>query len=79
KSTAKKSTAKKSTAKKSTAKQSTAKRGGTKRAAPRKSASPLERVKRVASGVVEQAQSAMSSGVDAVKELGENIVERVSG
>jgi hypothetical protein len=36
-------------------------------------------VKRVATGVVEQAQSAMSSGVDAVKELGENIVERVAG
>jgi hypothetical protein len=36
-------------------------------------------VKRVASGVVEQAQSAVSHGVDAVKELGENIAERVTG
>jgi hypothetical protein len=36
-------------------------------------------VKRVATGVVEQAQSAVSHGVDAVKELSENIVDRVSG
>ena len=39
----------------------------------------LARVKRVATGVVEQAQSAMTHGVEAVKELGENIVDRVSG
>jgi hypothetical protein len=36
-------------------------------------------VKRVATGVVEQAQTAVSHGVDAVKELGENIVDRVTG
>jgi len=35
-------------------------------------------VKRVASGVVEQAQNAVVSGYEAVKELGENLVERVS-
>jgi hypothetical protein len=29
--------------------------------------------------MVEQAQSAVSTGVEAAKELGENIVERVSG
>jgi hypothetical protein len=36
-------------------------------------------VKRVASGVVEQAQTAVSNVAEAAKELGENIVERVSG
>jgi hypothetical protein len=36
-------------------------------------------VKRVASAVVEQAQSAAVSGYEAVKGLGENIVGRVSG
>ena len=53
-------------------------RSQAKRSSGRKT-SPLDRVKRVATGVVEQAQTAVSHGVDAVKELGENIVERVSG
>jgi hypothetical protein len=39
----------------------------------------VDRVKRVATGVVEQAQTAVSQGVDAAKELGENIVDRVTG
>jgi hypothetical protein len=39
----------------------------------------VARVKRVATGVVEQAQTAVSQGVDALKELGETLVERVSG
>jgi hypothetical protein len=69
---------KKSAAKRSSAKRSTAKRSSAKRSGGRKT-SPLARVKRVATGVVEQAQSAMTHGVEAVKELGENIVERVSG
>jgi len=38
----------------------------------------VNRVKRVATEVVEQAQTAVSQGVDAAKELGENIVERVT-
>jgi ribosomal protein S17E len=36
------------------------------------------RVKRVASGVMEQAQNAVVSGFETVKELGENLVDRVS-
>jgi hypothetical protein len=36
-------------------------------------------VKRVASGVAEQAQNAAVSGFEAVKEIGENIVDRVTG
>jgi hypothetical protein len=71
---AKRGGAKKGGAKRSSAKRSTAKRSGGGR-----KTSPLDRVKRVATGVVEQAQTAVSHGVDAVKELGENIVERVSG
>jgi hypothetical protein len=55
------------------------KRSTAKRSGGRRKTSPLDRVKRVATGVVEQAQTAVSHGVDAVKELGENIVERVSG
>jgi len=54
------------------------KKAAVKKAAKRRS-SPLARVKRVATGVVEQAQSAVTHGVEAVKELGENIVDRVSG
>jgi hypothetical protein len=37
------------------------------------------RVKRVAGGVVEQAQHAVVTGFEAVKELGETIVDRVTG
>jgi hypothetical protein len=39
----------------------------------------MSRVQRVAGGVVEQAQSAVSTGYEAAKELGETIVERVTG
>jgi hypothetical protein len=60
-------------------KKSSAKRSSAKRSGGARKSSPLARVKRVATGVVEQAQSAMTQGVEAVKELGENIVERVSG
>jgi hypothetical protein len=35
-------------------------------------------VKRVATGVAEQAQNAVATGFEAVKELGENIVDRVT-
>jgi hypothetical protein len=80
---AKKSSARGSTSR-SAAKRSAAKKGGAKKSTAKRSpvrrkTSPLDRVKRVATGVVEQAQTAVSHGVDAVKELGENIVERVSG
>jgi hypothetical protein len=76
---AKRGGAKKSAVKKSSAKRSTAKRSSAKRSGGGRKNSPLDRVKRVATGVVEQAQTAVSHGVDAVKELGENIVDRVSG
>jgi hypothetical protein len=48
------------------AKSSSARRGGT------------SRVKRVAGGVVEQAQHAVVSGLEAVKEFGEGLVDRVT-
>jgi hypothetical protein len=83
KSSAKKSSARGTTsrgaAKRGGAKKSTAKRSTGKRTGGGRKSSPLARVKRVATGVVEQAQSAVSHGVDAVKDFGENIVERVTG
>ena len=39
----------------------------------------LERVSSVAKQVAHQAQTAVSGGVDALREMGENIVERVGG
>jgi hypothetical protein len=72
----------KSPAKKSAGK-SAPKKAAAKKRAPRKATAPsgsiVDRVKRVATGVVEQAQTAVTQGVDAAKELGENIVERVTG
>jgi hypothetical protein len=45
----------------------------------RKSKSPLERITTVAVQVAHQAQTAVSEGVDHLREMGENIAERVSG
>lgn len=39
----------------------------------------LQRVSIVAKQVAQQAQTAVSGGVDALREMGENIVERVGG
>src|SRR6476659_9642526 len=64
----KRSSAKKGGAKRSTAKKSSG--GGRKR-----STGLGARVKRVATGVAEQAQNAAVSGFEAVKDLGENIVD----
>jgi hypothetical protein len=36
-------------------------------------------VKRVATGVVEQAQTAVVNGFETVKEMGESLVDRVTG
>ena len=47
--------------------------------ARRRGKSPLQRVRSVATQVAQQAQTAMSGGVDALREMGENIVERVGG
>ena len=41
------------------------------------SRSPLARVKRVAQEVAQQATTAVAQGVETLKEIGENIVERV--
>jgi hypothetical protein len=41
--------------------------------------SPISRVTRVAKEVAHQATTAVSEGVDALKEFGGNIVERVTG
>jgi hypothetical protein len=76
---ARKRAVKKAVVKKAVVKKAVVKKAATKRAGAKRKSSPLARVKRVATGVVEQAQSAVTHGVEAVKELGENIVERVSG
>lgn len=57
-----------------------AKRGSARKSAPRKKAarrSPVARVKRVTREVVEQAQVAVAAGVETLKDLGENLMERV--
>ena len=72
----KRSTAKKGA--KKAVKKAVVKKAARRRVA-KKSNSLVARVKRVATGVVEQAQTAVSQGVDAAKELGENIVDRVTG
>ncbi|MFI5229542.1 MAG: hypothetical protein ACHQWU_10760 [Gemmatimonadales bacterium] len=41
--------------------------------------SPLARVTRVAKEVAQQATTAVTEGVETLKELGETIVDRVSG
>ena len=76
-------------AKKSTARKGGARKGGarkaTSRSAPKRSRpaakkrrqSPVARVKRVAREVAQQASSAMSSGVETLRDFGETIVDRV--
>jgi hypothetical protein len=68
-------------AKKSTMKRTGgATRGGSRGAAKKSSArrGGAARVKRVAGGVVEQAQHAVVTGFEAVKEFGEGLVDRVT-
>jgi hypothetical protein len=56
------------------------KKASAKRASAKKrSANPLARVKRVAQEVAQQATTAVTEGVETLKELGENLVERVTG
>src|SRR4051812_45757785 len=53
-----------------------------KKTAPRKSPtrkSPIQRVASVAKQVAQQAQAAVTGGVDALREIRENIAERVGG
>jgi hypothetical protein len=44
-----------------------------------KSSNPLSRVTRVAKEITQQATTAMTEGVETLKEMGENLVERVTG
>jgi hypothetical protein len=50
-----------------------------RRAAPAKRKSPMQRVKSVAQQVAHQAQVAVTGGVEALREIGGNIAERVGG
>lgn len=95
KSAGKRSPARKSVAKKSVAKKGPAKKSGGQKRRPtarsgkqpgaRKSSngagqrSPIQRVRSVARQVAQQAQAAVTEGVGALREIGENIAERVSG
>jgi hypothetical protein len=54
------------------------KKTAAKRAAPKRRRSPLVRVKEVAQEVVQQATTAVTEGVEAIKDMGENIVDRVT-
>ena len=51
------------------------KRGGTRTATKRRA--PAARVKRVAREVVQQATGAVNAGVETLRDIGENIMERV--
>ena len=68
----KKKSAKRPAVKKSAAKRSPA--GGQQAASP----SPIARVTRVAKEVAQQASSAMTEGIETVKEFGGSIVDRVT-
>ena len=82
---AKKSAAKRPAAKKSAARTPAAKKQPAKRPAvkkkksPSRSRSPMQRVTRVAKEVAQQATAAVTEGVETLKEMGESIVERVTG
>jgi hypothetical protein len=87
----KRGAAKRGAAKRGGTKRGGTKRGGMKRSSARKSASrrgtasssrstkrsPVARVKRVTREVVQQATTAVSSGVETLRDLGGNIVDRV--
>ena len=74
-------TMKKSSAKKSSAKRGSARRSAAKRSRPaaKKSRrqSAVGRVKRVTREVAQQATAAVTAGVETLRDLGENFVERV--
>lgn len=54
-----------------------AKKASSRKASSRKS--PIQRVASVAKQVAQQAQAAVSGGVEALRELSENLAERVGG
>ena len=76
---AKKSVAKKSPATKPAAKKSAAKRPAVKKKSSSRTRSPIARVTRVAREVAQQATAAVTEGVESLKEMGESLVERVTG
>jgi hypothetical protein len=78
KASAKRAAAKK--AKKAAPKRASAKKAVVKRPAAKKpSRNPITRVTRVAKEVAQQASTAVSEGVETLKELGESLVDRVTG
>ena len=76
---AKKGGAKKSAKKGATAAKRPAKAPAKRSSGGRKSGSALSRVTRVAKEVAHQATTAVSEGVETIKEFGEGIVDRVTG
>jgi hypothetical protein len=80
KSSARKKSAKRGGAKKSTSRRpakSAARRKPAKRSAPKRK-SPMQRVTSVAKQVAQQAQAAVVGGVDALREMGGNVADRVA-
>ena len=78
KSPARKPSLKRPSAKKATARKKSASSRRPASAAKKKSRkSPIQRVTSVARQVAQQAQAAVVGGVEALREMGENIVERV--
>jgi hypothetical protein len=67
----------KSARKGASARKSTARKTAPRRSPARKNPSRGARVKRVAQEVVQQAQGAVVAGVETLKDLGENLMERV--
>lgn len=77
---ARKASAKRGGAKKAASKKKSAARRPVKRSAgPKSRRSPMQRVTSVAKQVAQQAQAAVVGGVEALREMGGNIVERVGG
>lgn len=74
-----KKAARKSMAKKPAARKAAKKKSPARRAAPAKRKSPMQRVRSVATQVAHQAQAAVTGGVEALREMGESIAERVGG
>ena len=80
KASARKAPAKRAGARKPAAKKKSAMRRPTARSAsPKPRKSPMQRVTSVAKQVAQQAQAAVVGGVEALREIGGNIAERVGG
>jgi hypothetical protein len=71
------STAKRGASRSGSSRGGTSSSGAAKKGSARRGGA--SRVKRVAGGVVEQAQHAVVTGFEAVKGLGETLVDRVTG